>query len=133
MEQVSRRDVIKAGGALAVFGGLGVGGLMSTKSGETGAADAATWGSYGSSGSWNWSSSGSLPGTGTGADPRWVWDPEADDLVGSLMSRGLVPEVNQLLAGWTTNAQALPAGLFIASVTLLTVVVVLITTLTGAG
>lgn len=60
---------------------------------------------------WKWSPTGSIPGTGTGEDPAWVWDPEADDLVASLMERGLVDDVNAKLATWTTNGQALPAGL----------------------
>jgi hypothetical protein len=41
--------------------------------------------------------------------------------------------MNSRTATVATQKQALPAGLFIASVALLTVVVVLITTLTGAG
>jgi hypothetical protein len=110
MEQVSRRAVLKGGSALAVFGGLGVGGLLSARDGGGDQAAAATT-SYSTSGSWNWSSTGSIPGVGTGADPRWVWDPEADDLVASLMQRGLVPQVNQLLAGWNSNFQPAPAGL----------------------
>jgi hypothetical protein len=40
-----------------------------------------------------------------------VWDPPADDLVGSLLERGAVPEVNQILRGWIKNGQALPDGL----------------------
>jgi endo-cleaving rubber dioxygenase len=45
------------------------------------------------------------------ADPRWVWDPEADPVVASILDRGQVPEVNRLLATWTRNDQPLPAGL----------------------
>ena len=45
------------------------------------------------------------------ADPRWVWDPEADPLVASLLDRGDVPRVNELLRTWTKNGQPLPAGL----------------------
>ena len=60
---------------------------------------------------WKWSPTGSIPGTGTGEDPAWVWDPEADDLVASLMERGLVDDVNAKQATWTTNWQALPAVL----------------------
>lgn len=41
--------------------------------------------------------------------------------------------MNSRTATIATQTQALPARLFVASVALLTVVVVLITTLTGAG
>ena len=54
---------------------------------------------------------GSVAGTGAGADPRWVWDAEADPLVASLLDRGDVPRVNELLRTWTKNDQPLPAGL----------------------
>jgi len=47
----------------------------------------------------------------SGDDPNWVWDPEADELVRSLLDRQLVPEVNQILRGWIKNDQALPVGL----------------------
>ncbi|HKY14632.1 MAG TPA: oxygenase MpaB family protein [Microthrixaceae bacterium] len=100
MEQRSRRSVLKTGGALGVFGGLaGLGSL-------TGCAPPGGEGSE-----WTWSPEGSIPGTGTGEDPRWVWDDEADELVGSLLARGVVPEVNELLRGWTRNGQVLPDGL----------------------
>ena len=46
-----------------------------------------------------------------GADPRWVWDDEADPLVASLIDRGDVPAVNALLRTWTKNGQPLPDGL----------------------
>ncbi|GAA2728387.1 oxygenase MpaB family protein [Actinocorallia aurantiaca] len=60
---------------------------------------------------WTWSPMGSVVGAGAGADPRTVWDPEADQLVASLIQRGEVPRVNTLLRTWTKNGQALPAGL----------------------
>lgn len=41
--------------------------------------------------------------------------------------------MNSRTATFATQTQALPARIFVASVALLTVVVVLITTLTGAG
>jgi endo-cleaving rubber dioxygenase len=44
-------------------------------------------------------------------DPRWVWDPEADPLVASILDRGQVAEVNRLLRTWTRNDQPLPDGL----------------------
>lgn len=60
---------------------------------------------------WSWSSVGSVIGTGTGVDPRWVWDAKADPLVASLFERGEIDRVNELLAGWTHNDEPLPAGL----------------------
>jgi hypothetical protein len=60
---------------------------------------------------WTWAASGSVAGAGAGTDPRWVWDPEADPLVASLLDRGDVPRVNELLRTWTKNGQPLPAGL----------------------
>ncbi|MEV6305617.1 oxygenase MpaB family protein [Actinoplanes sp. NPDC051861] len=60
---------------------------------------------------WTWSPAGSVAGTGAGLDPRWVWDDEADPLVASLIERGDVPMVNQLLRTWTRNGQPLPDGL----------------------
>jgi hypothetical protein len=60
---------------------------------------------------WTWSPQGSVAGQGLGVDPRWVWDPEADHLVASLIDRGDVPAVNALLRTWKRNGQALPAGL----------------------
>jgi hypothetical protein len=60
---------------------------------------------------WTWSPKGSVAGAGKGADPRWVWDPESDELVAALQKAGKVPEVNKLLKKWTKNDQALPSGL----------------------
>ncbi|MEQ0559731.1 oxygenase MpaB family protein [Amycolatopsis sp. NEAU-NG30] len=60
---------------------------------------------------WTWSPSGSVARAGTGTDPRWVWDAEADPLVAALLDRGDVPRVNELLRTWTRNDQPLPAGL----------------------
>ncbi|MGC7094988.1 oxygenase MpaB family protein [Amycolatopsis lurida] len=91
MDEFSRRNVLKAGGALGALGALGV----------VSPAQAA----------WTWAPTGSVAGAGAGADPRWVWDPEADELVASLLDRGDVPMVNQLLRTWTRNGQPLPAGL----------------------
>lgn len=87
MDKLSRRNVLKASGALGAAGALGV------------------------AVPWTWSASGSVAGTGAGTDPRYVWDPEADPLVASLLDRGAVPQVNQLLRTWTKNGQPLPAGL----------------------
>ena len=60
---------------------------------------------------WTWKPSGSVAGAGAGEDPRWVWDELADPLVASLLDRGDVPLVNQLLRSWTYNSQPLPDGL----------------------
>jgi len=90
MDGLSRRTVLKAGGALGALGALSV----------AAPAQAVPW---------TWS--GSVAGTAASADPRWVWDPEADPLVASVLDRGDVPRVNELLRTWTKNGQPLPAGL----------------------
>ncbi|KAB2352359.1 oxygenase MpaB family protein [Actinomadura rudentiformis] len=90
MEKPSRRNVLMAGGTLGALGAL------STASPAQ---------------AWTWSPTGSVAGAGVGADPRWVWDAEADPLVASLLDRGDVPKVNELLRTWTKNGQPLPAGL----------------------
>ncbi|MFD0855482.1 oxygenase MpaB family protein, partial [Actinomadura adrarensis] len=54
---------------------------------------------------------GSVAGAGDGADPRGVWDPEADEIVAGLIDRGQVPWVNMLLRTWIKNGQPLPLGL----------------------
>lgn len=56
-----------------------------------------------------WPAEASVARTGAGADPRWVWDPEAEALPASGIDRGDVPTVNALLRTWKTNAQPLPA------------------------
>ncbi|MGW0434520.1 oxygenase MpaB family protein [Micromonospora sp. NPDC003197] len=93
MEPLSRRRMLKAGGALGAFGALSA--AMPAQAQSV----------------WTWSPSGSVAGTGAGVDPRWVWDEEADPLVASLLDRGDVPLVNRLLRNWTKNGQALPDGL----------------------
>nr|WP_042191150.1 oxygenase MpaB family protein [Kibdelosporangium sp. MJ126-NF4]CEL19877.1 FIG00816166: hypothetical protein [Kibdelosporangium sp. MJ126-NF4]CTQ97101.1 FIG00816166: hypothetical protein [Kibdelosporangium sp. MJ126-NF4] len=60
---------------------------------------------------WAWAASGSVASTGTGADPRWVWDEEADPVVAAVLERGDVPKVNTLLRTWTRNDQPVPSGL----------------------
>ncbi|MEU8238861.1 oxygenase MpaB family protein [Actinoplanes missouriensis] len=90
MEPLSRRKMLRAGGALGALGALSV------------ATPAKAW---------TWSPQGSVAGAGVGADPRWVWDEEADPLVASLIDRGDVPMVNTLLRTWKKNGQPLPAGL----------------------
>ncbi|MEU6796417.1 oxygenase MpaB family protein [Nonomuraea wenchangensis] len=90
MDGLSRRNILKAGGALGAVGALSI------------ASPAHAW---------TWSPTGSVAGTGAGLDPRWVWDEEADPLVASLLDRGDVTRVNTLLRTWTKNGQPLPAGL----------------------
>ena len=62
---------------------------------------------------WTWAPSASLAGTGDGLDPEHVWDVRADPVIERLYGEGLdrVAEVNEILAGWTTNDQPVPAGL----------------------
>ncbi|MGR6919106.1 oxygenase MpaB family protein [[Actinomadura] parvosata] len=90
MGELSRRNMLKAGGALGALGALSI------------ATPAHAW---------TWSPRGSVAGAGAGLDPRWVWDEEADPLVAALLDRGDVPRVNELLRTWTKNGQPLPAGL----------------------
>ncbi|MFB9831930.1 oxygenase MpaB family protein [Actinoallomurus acaciae] len=93
MEQPSRRHMLMAGGVLGALGALSVATPARARP------------------LWTWSPKGSVVGAGQGADPRWVWDEEADPLVASLIDDGEVPNVNKLLKTWTKNGQALPAGL----------------------
>ncbi|MCR6483658.1 DUF2236 domain-containing protein [Amycolatopsis sp. OK19-0408] len=84
-DEVNRRLALKRGGALGVLGAV--------------------------TALWTWPAEASVARTGAGADPRWVWDPEADALLASVLDRGDVPTVNALLRTWQKNGQALPAGL----------------------
>ncbi|MFG2582642.1 oxygenase MpaB family protein [Streptomyces malaysiensis] len=93
MDGLSRRKMVIAGGALGVFGALGVASPARARS------------------LWTWEPSGSVAGKGAGLDPDWVWDEEVDQLVGSVIDRGDVPRVNELLRTWTRNDQPLPDGL----------------------
>jgi hypothetical protein len=93
MDKFTRRNALRAGGALGALGALSVASPAQAQS------------------LWTWSPEGSVAGTGAGADPRWVWDEEADPVVASLLDRGDVPKVNELLRTWTTNSQPLPGGL----------------------
>ncbi|GAA2797250.1 oxygenase MpaB family protein [Saccharopolyspora taberi] len=93
MEGLSRRRILLTGGAMGALGAVSM----------AAPAQALT--------AWTWSPSGSVAGSGSGIDPRWVWDEAADPLLSSLLDRGAVPEVNRLLWDWTRNDQDLPAGL----------------------
>jgi hypothetical protein len=93
MDKLNRRNVLMTGGALGALGALSVATPAQARP------------------PWTWSAKGSVAGTGAEVDPRWVWDEEADPLVASLLDRGDVPRVNQLLRTWTRNGQPLPDGL----------------------
>ncbi|MDO3645392.1 oxygenase MpaB family protein [Nocardia mangyaensis] len=93
MDGLNRRGALKAGGILGAAGALTL--VAPTVRAQP----------------WTWSPQGSVAGSGSGVDPMTVWDPEADQLVAGLIDRGDVPRVNELLRTWTTNGQALPAGL----------------------
>ena len=95
MSDISRRKILASGGALGALGAMGLASPAQARPPMN----------------WTWAPSGSVAGSGTGADPRWVWDEEADPLVASLLDRGAVPEVNRLLWNWERNDQALPDGL----------------------
>lgn len=102
----SRRQVLRAGGALGALGLAGAAGAMS------GCAPTSSPGNPWAGPVWSWPSEATMPTTpSSGQDPTWVWDPEADELVGALLERGDVPDVNQRLRGWLKNSQALPDGL----------------------
>ncbi|MFC4119960.1 oxygenase MpaB family protein [Nonomuraea zeae] len=95
MAELSRRKMLISGGALGALGALGMASPAQARPTTP----------------WTWAPTGSIAGSGAGADPRWVWDEEADPLVASLIDRGAVPEVNRLLWDWNRNDQPLPGGL----------------------
>lgn len=95
MVGMSRRRALISGGALGALGAL------------VAASPAQARSLIG----WTWSPSGSVAGRGTGADPHWVWDEQADRLLASLFERGEIPRVNELLWNWERNDQPLPDGL----------------------
>ncbi|MET9518347.1 oxygenase MpaB family protein [Streptomyces sp. NPDC002994] len=93
MDELSRRKMLLASGSLGALGLLGV---ASPARAQT---------------AWTWASGGSVAGAGTGSDPNWVWDDEADRVLSAVIERGDVPKVNELLRTWTRNDQPLPGGL----------------------
>jgi hypothetical protein len=93
--ELSRRKAILAGGGLAALGAL-----VATSPAR--ARELVGW---------DFSPTRSVAGSGAGTDPHWVWDDEADPLMASMLERGLVPKINELLWGWERNDQPLPAGL----------------------
>ncbi|WBB61919.1 oxygenase MpaB family protein [Streptomyces sp. WMMC500] len=93
MDELSRRKMLLAGGALGALGVLGAAAPAHAKP------------------AWTWAPGGSVAGSGAGSDPEWVWDDEADEVLGAVLARGEVPRVNELLRTWTRNDQPLPDGL----------------------
>ncbi|MBF6239140.1 DUF2236 domain-containing protein [Nocardia otitidiscaviarum] len=92
MDNLNRRFALKVGGALGAFGALAA--IAPARAQP-----------------WTWSPEGSVAGTGSGTDPMYVWDAEADPVIARLIDNGEVPRVNELLRTWTRNGQPLPAGL----------------------
>ena len=95
MTEFSRRKALATGGALGALGTLGMASPAQARAALA----------------WTWAPSGSVAGTGAGADPRWVWDAEADPLLSSLFDRDVIGKVNELLWNWERNDQPLPEGL----------------------
>ncbi|MFV2175134.1 oxygenase MpaB family protein [Actinomadura sp. LOL_016] len=97
MDELSRRKMLAAGGTLGALGALSV---------ATPAQASALW---------TWSPKGSVAGAGKGADPKGVWDDEADRIVADVIDSGHVAAANKELKKWTKNGQelsrALPADL----------------------
>ncbi|WP_299527840.1 oxygenase MpaB family protein [uncultured Streptomyces sp.] len=59
---------------------------------------------------WAWAATDSVAGTGTAADPEYLWDSATDPLMVSLLENGKVPAVNTAMAGWVDNRDALPSA-----------------------
>ncbi|MFD0901522.1 oxygenase MpaB family protein [Actinomadura sediminis] len=93
MDELSRRKMLAAGGTLGALGALGV-------------ATPAHAGAL-----WTWSPKGSVAGAGKGADPRGVWDEEADRIVADIIESGHTAAVNRELRKWTKNGQPLSGAL----------------------
>ncbi|WP_020495604.1 oxygenase MpaB family protein [Sciscionella marina] len=89
MDEFSRRNMLRVGGA---FGAMGALAAASPARART---------------VWDRSPQGSA----AAADPEGVWDPEADPLLADLLEHGEVPRVNELIRTWTRNGQPLPKGL----------------------
>ncbi|SEF24477.1 hypothetical protein SAMN05421837_102728 [Amycolatopsis pretoriensis] len=94
MSEINRRHILRTGGALGALGAVSL------------ASPAQAAQSL-----WTWSPTGSVAATGSGADPRYVWDPEADPVAAAVLDSGDVAHVNALLRTWTRNDQPLPTGL----------------------
>src|SRR5690606_30099599 len=92
MEELSRRKALMAGGALGALGVLGAAVPANARA------------------LWTWSQRGAVPAAG-GPTPAEIWDTVADPVIASLLERGDVPKVNELLRTWIRNDQPLPDGL----------------------
>lgn len=91
---LSRRNALRAsGGLLGAVGALALGA-------RTARAEP-----------WTWPASGSVLGSGGGADPMTVWDAEADPVLADVLDHADVPAINAQLRTWTRNGQPVPAGL----------------------
>lgn len=95
MKEINRRTILVSGGALGALGAMS----MISPARARSLTD------------WTWPADQSVAGSGTGVDPRLIWDEKADPVVSSLLEDGMVPEVNELLRQWTRNDQPLPDGL----------------------
>lgn len=94
MDGLSRRDALRAsGGLLGAVGALALGARTVRAQ------------------PWSWSPTGSVAGSGHGADPLTLHDPEADPVIADLIDHGDVAGFNTLLRTWTRNGQPLPNGL----------------------
>lgn len=93
MDELSRRRMLAAGGTLGALGALSV---------ATPAQASALW---------TWSPKGSVAGAGKGADPKGVWDDEADQIVADVIDSGHTADVNKELRKWTKNGQDLSRAL----------------------
>ncbi|QKT07688.1 DUF2236 domain-containing protein [Gordonia sp. X0973] len=91
--EISRRDALKVGGVAA------------------GAVGALALGTPARAKPWSWSPRGSVAGHGAGADPRTVWDPEADPVLADVLEHHNVNRINAELRTWTRNGQPVPKGL----------------------
>ncbi|MFF0723261.1 oxygenase MpaB family protein [Streptomyces sp. NPDC004134] len=90
MDELSRRKMLLAGGALGALGVLGTAMPAHARS------------------AWAWAAGGSVAGHGTGTDPHEAWDDEADYLLAEVLRRGDVPRVNEALRTWSRNDQPVP-------------------------
>lgn len=92
MKRLSRRDILKAGGALGALGALN-----------------------GLTPAWAWDQGQSvLGGSGATLPPEDVWDDDADPIVRRLFEEeGIqtIEQINALLRPWNRNDEPLPAGL----------------------
>lgn len=85
MTTVSRRNVLSLGAALGLTTALSP------------AAQA-----------WSWAPSASIAGSGAGIDPQWVWDPEIDQIMADLITRGQTAATNTAMRRWVNNSDTVP-------------------------